>query len=59
MSSAICGGGASGTTYLYTRSTEEPQSAGDGYDVAVVLCFHVRKECLCHLGAGLARGRLW
>lgn len=38
-----------GASYLYTGGTEEPQSAGDGHDVTVVLCLHVRKECLCHL----------
>lgn len=41
--------------YLYTCSAEQSESTGDGYNVTVVLCFHLRQEGLCHLLGGLTQ----
>lgn len=37
------------TSYLHTCSGEQPKSAGNSYNVTVVLCLHLRQEGLCHL----------
>lgn len=38
---------------LHTSRAEESKSAGDGHDVSVVLCFHLRQEGLRHLSERL------